>query len=270
MLKFYISLLMMISIFTHASESFIPDESFKKKVELLLPQSHVKAFSYSKTKFGFITIGVVTQQFKKEVYYTDIDASFLMRGLLVDTESGEMLSQRHTNEIELDLTDMANDWESAKGVSQGQGDDVIYVLVDANCGYCHKTYTDMQAALKSSSNNVRVKWIPLAMLGNDSFEKAHVLTSQNDDIESLELLDQFMKRQGDVSQMPVTPVGKEALHNNQLLSKKYGFNGVPIVISRINDNWELHNGYPGPKFFEQLKSENVASIMVKETDSGGN
>lgn len=263
MLKKIILTLCLFPTVVFANETFVPSDEFKETIETYLTPSFVNTVSYFKADLGFVGVGVVTNQYKKMVFYTDEKASFLINGDLINTTSGEQLSAKYSNQIKLDLNDIANEFDSAKGFTQGEGENIVYVVVDANCGYCHKTYEAFQAQLAKSSQNLKIKWVPVGFLGEDSLNKGNIMASANSNEEGLSLLSDFMSRKSAKANNAVTAEGQALLSNNALIMKKYGYNGVPLVVSKLDGEWSISNGLPRPYYFSKLSTATETANVVK-------
>mgnify|MGYP006142764171 CR=1 FL=1 len=269
MLKKIILTMSLLPSLVFANETFVPSVEFKKTIATYLTPSFVKTATYFKAELGFIGVGVVTNQYKKMVFYTDETASFLINGNLINTSSGEQLTAKYNSEIALDLSDIANEFEGAKGFVQGQGENTVYVVVDANCGYCHKTYQSFQAQLAKSNKNLKIKWVPVGFLGEDSLNKGNIMASATDNDEGLALMKDFMSRSSAKPNSAVTAEGQAMLSNNALIMQKYGYNGVPLVVSKVDGEWFLFNGLPRPNYFaklsETIERADVAKNNIPET-----
>lgn len=268
MFKKIILALSLLPALVSANEAFEPSDEFKKTIETYLTPSFVKTATYFKADLGFVGVGVVTNQYKKMVFYTDESASFLINGNLIDTSSGEQLTAKYNSEIELDLSDIAGEFEGAKGFTQGEGENTVYVVVDANCGYCHKTYQSFQEQLAKSNKNLKIKWVPVGFLGEDSLNKGNIIASASNNEDGLALMEDFMSRKPAKPNSPVTAEGQANLTDNALIMQKYGYNGVPLVVSKVDGEWFIFNGLPRPNYFaklsETLKTSEVASNVSAE------
>jgi protein-disulfide isomerase len=266
MLKKTLLALTLIPSLVLANEAYEPTESFKKTIETYLTPTFVKSISYFETDLDFIGVGVVTQQYKKMVFYTDDKASFLINGNLINTKSGEQLTAKYNEQIEIDLTDIAGDFEAAAGFTQGEGDNTVYVVVDTNCGYCHQAYKSFQQRLAKSNKNLKIKWVPVGFLGQDSSNKGNILASAQSNEEGLALLDDYMNRKPAKRTSSVTAKGQDDLIQNGLIMKKYGYGGVPLVISHVDDEWFIFNGNPRANYFAKL-DESLKAKKVATTDT---
>lgn len=50
----------------------------------------------------------------------------------------------------------------ATWVAQGQGQRIIYIIVDPNCGYCQLLYKNLQPFI--ASHNLQLRWILVAIV----------------------------------------------------------------------------------------------------------
>jgi protein-disulfide isomerase len=156
--------------------------------------------------------------------------------------------------------------DAIPAVVQGESDDnVIYAVIDANCGFCHRTYSSIANHFASGEfDNVEVRWIPVGFLGEDSKNKAFTLASliEAQPQEAEVFLSKIMTRQ-----TPSTPDGLIVKRDNvvaaEKLMREYGFSGVPFVLMRNGDNWKMNPGMPQKEFFTQ-------NLITTQTDSLGN
>ena len=182
------------------------------------------------------------------VLYTDKQGDFILSGAMVSTTTTENLTQRFTDEIEIDLSGIGVELEALKSISEGEGDNVIYAIVDTNCGYCRRTFNSMKTVHEQNVKNLRVEWIPVG--GNDA--KLFGVDDEN----QINALEKALNRQ-DFSQMYEIDTSKvegerENVEDNGLWMNKMGYRGVPIVISNIEGKWNVREGAPPNNFYSEL------------------
>lgn len=246
-----------LSFSSVALEYIHPETSFTSKVERLLA-GNAKKIDYFEADFGFTGIGVITKQHRKMVFYTNDKAEFLLSGVLLDTKSSENLSTTYSNELEMDLGDIPTEIAQLEGVTQGEGTDEIYAVIDVNCGFCHVTWKEIQKIYAMNPDaNIKVHWIPVGFLGSDSISKAQALAGNLNNENAFELLEAGMSREAVPATMEEMVKGESIIQVNEAFMKKHNFGGVPLVISKIDGKWNLDSGRPGPKFFQNLTNKNL-------------
>ena len=66
----------------------------------------------------------------------------------------------------------------ATWVAQGQGQRIIYIIVDPNCGYCQLLYKNLQPFI--ASHNLQLRWILVAIVDPTSLGKAAAILQAKD------------------------------------------------------------------------------------------
>jgi len=251
----------LLSFTSMAVEFFEPKPEFKTKVDKLVA-SNAKSIKYFKADHGLTGIGIVTPQYRKMVFYTNDNADYIISGVLIDTESVENLTNKYSADLEVDLTDIRKDLSSLNGITQGEGQDEIYAVVDVNCGYCHKLWAQIQSIYNDNPGaNLKVHWIPVGFLGADSLSKAQSIASETDNKSAFNMLKSGMARQPINISPELKLVGQERLKVNDGFMRKHRFGGVPLVVSKIDGRWDIN---PSQKLYSQLKQKNK-SVPISVT-----
>jgi len=100
-----------------------------------------------------------------DIFYTDVDGSFLIQGVLIDTKSKRNLTEERTEKLNAVAFD-ALPLKDAFTVVRGNGKRKMAVFEDPNCGYCKRFERDLQQV-----NNVTVYMFLYPVLGPDSVDK---------------------------------------------------------------------------------------------------
>jgi hypothetical protein len=238
---------------TLALEEFTPDKSIESKVTKLLG-SNARSTTFFNAEHGLTGIGVVGQDFRKMVFYTNENADFLISGVMIDTKTNENLSNKYSMDLKLDLGDIPKQLEALSGVVQGDGDNEVYAIIDLNCGYCHKTWEQMQQVYSKFDNpNLKVTWIPVGFLGSDSIAKAHAIAGSDDTLQAFEKLQAGMQRKTVDASLAEKEAGRKRVSINGDFMKSLNFGGVPVVIAKVDGEWDIHSGMPPPAFFQSLE-----------------
>lgn len=123
----------------------------------------------------------------------------------------------------------------------------IVVLYDANCGFCKLLHKMVNPAVEAGE--LRVRYVPVAILGGDSDKKgAGLLAADN----AKEAADAVVDGTAQLSTDKAL-LGKVA--NNTKLMQKYGFNGTPVVLykNKADDTLVVSPGLPSAvEMFGQL------------------
>lgn len=72
-----------------------------------------------------------------------------------------------------DNNSVLKDAQEASWIAQGSGKQIVYVIFDANCPYCHVFYKESQSHLKDA----QFRWIPVGLLADTSAGKAAAMLS---------------------------------------------------------------------------------------------
>lgn len=256
----------LLSFSTMAVEFFTPEPVFIAKVEKLVG-SNAQNIKYFKADYGLTGIGVVTPKYKKMVFYTNDSADYIVSGVLIDTQTVENMTLKYSQDLDVDLTGITSDLEGLNHITQGNGEDVIYAVVDVNCGYCHQLWSEIQSIYKANPTaNLTVHWVPVGFLGEDSLNKAKSIASIEDNKSALDMLTKGMNRES-LSSTPADKLrGQERLKVNSNFMQKNSFGGVPLVVSNIDGKWDISTGNPGKTFFNALKLKNKPTPILVSND----
>lgn len=228
-----------------------PSTEVVKKITPLFDKQ-AQSIRYFNAPDNLMAVGVVTNTFKKQVYYTNQNGDFVMSGRLYETDSKLMHDQLVKSELKVLLPEeFTNSIETAPSFSFGKGEQVIYAVVDANCGYCKRFHQTITKKIETGElANVQVKFIPVGALGQDSTNKAKAILSLPND-------EQFKAWEAAVNRQPISMTTTE--QGAKLFEKTQGFfrsqsifGGVPFVITRVNGDWMLSNGDPNNQFYSNL------------------
>jgi thiol:disulfide interchange protein DsbG len=74
-------------------------------------------------------------------------------------------------------------FEKSAGFVEGSAGPLITAFIDLNCGYCSRLWRQLRAPL--AGGQLRVRWVPVAVLAPDSAGKAAALLQQSDPIQAL-------------------------------------------------------------------------------------
>lgn len=241
-----------------------PNEYIVNKVTPMFSRQS-QSIRYFEAPDDLIALGVVSNRFQKQVYYTNQTGDYVLSGRLFDVKTKSFHQERILSELNIQLpNEFTEALETSPGFSYGKGSHTLYAVVDTNCGYCKRFHQNVIAKIDSGTlPDVQVKFIPVAALGQDSESKAKAILS-------LPESEQFEAWQSAVHREPInlatTSEGIENFNKAQAFFRAQNiFSGVPFVVSKVNDGWHVSNGNPNPGFFSTL----TQSISETATASAG-
>ena len=153
-----------------------------------------------------------------EIYYTDADGNFLIKGDLIDTKLRRNLTEERVeklNAINFDALPL----KDAFTIVRGNGKRKLAVFEDPNCGYCKRFERDLQKV-----DNVTVHMFLLPILGPDSAEKSKNVWCAKD--KGKAWLDWMVRE----AAPKAANCDTTALERNVEFSRKYKINGTPTLV----------------------------------------
>lgn len=176
---------------------------------------------------GFVVKEVRTNT--TTVVFVSNDGSYTFSGMLLDKEGANLTAKYHEEYVpKPDYTPAFKAFSAggeATGVVVGSEAAKAEVIVafDANCGYCKLMHKLVKPAV--DAGELRVRYIPVAILGSDSDIKAAGLLASKD---AKALVDNIAGGGTADYSNDKALLGKVA--NNTRLMQKFGFNGTPVVM----------------------------------------
>lgn len=181
---------------------------------------------------------------KNVILYSTADGEGLVAGMLMD-KSGKNLSAEYseTHIPEKDYSVALTEFKEAPHVSDGvdTAPAEMVIAFDPNCGYCKLMHKLVDPAVKAGE--LKVRYVPVAILGGDSgIKAAGLLASKN----GPEALNKAVLGQAETSSDRALMAQVDA--NTQLM-RKHGFNGTPAILYSVkNANGDqtvyVSNGVP--------------------------
>ena len=153
-----------------------------------------------------------------EIYYTDAEGNFLIKGDLIDTKLRRNLTEERVeklNAINFDALPL----KDAFTIMRGNGKRKLAVFEDPNCGYCKRFERDLQKV-----DNVTVHMFLIPILGPDSAEKSKNIWCAKDKGKAWQ---DWMVREA--APKPAS-CDTTALERNVEFSRKYKINGTPTLV----------------------------------------
>lgn len=159
---------------------------------------------------------VVTKNY--DIYYTDLEANFLLNGDLIDTRTLKNQTEASMDKLLMVAFDKlpVND---AFTIVRGDGKRKLAVFEDPNCGYCKHFEAELQKV-----DNITVYLYLLPLLGPDSVEKSKNIWCSKDRAKTWQ--DWMLKNQP----APAAQCDTSALARNVELAKKHRLTGTPTLV----------------------------------------
>lgn len=169
----------------------------------------------------------------RRLFYILPDGKHMVVGTIFDATGGDVTSNDMSRAsigaaAGGDATVAADSqlWERAgqtRYIAEGTGENVVYVIFDPNCPYCHKLWEVIRPAV--ASGRTQVRWIPAAILAASSKNLAAAIYESKDPARAL----------GDLQSGKLTPVTvsvdvEKALDESLQLLRSTGYTGVPTVL----------------------------------------
>lgn len=255
------TLLSLVSFAVSAQEPVAPNEQLLSKINPLL-NSQAITIDYFKAPADKIAIGVVTKGFDKRIYYTSNEGSYLMSGMMFDVENKQSVNDLIMPQINIPLSPEATDsLTELDTITVGDGEDDIYAFVDLNCPFCHRFFNDISARLASGQLNATVHYIIVNQQVPSYKDTAAQILAQSSEKRLRQLSLGMQKLPLSLSEVEGT-IGHEKLQKNQAAFRKFSMaGGVPFVVGKYGDKWDISKGVPRPIFYANFTSDpNVPAV----------
>lgn len=190
---------------------------------------------------------------KQVVIYTSADGSVMLAGMLLD-KTGKNLTAEYTEQFVAppDYTAALADFNKAASVMVGKSSAKaeLTVAFDPNCGFCKILHRLLEPAV--TAGEVKVRYVPVAILGADSDRKAAAMLESKDVLGDVTTLST-----GGQAKLSTNPALLAKVQENTQLMRKHGFNGTPAVLYKTKAKGDetvfVSNGVPNMnELFERL------------------
>jgi len=170
---------------------------------------------------------------KHVIVYTTGDGQLLIAGMALDASGRNVTSMYAEEHIPApDHTPAFNAFTSADTASVTLGSDKapaeITVLFDPNCGFCKIMHQLIKPAVEAGE--LRVRYVPVAILGGDSDRKAAALLTTKDPMKMADALVAGTSKELNSDTTVLAKVGR-----NTNMMREHGFNGTPAVFYKAKD-----------------------------------
>ena len=204
---------------------------------------------------------------QKMIIYVGGDGDFAFFGNIISAE-GKNLSKAYQEKyiVSMQAVEAYPDLAATNYFTQGSDSapHKAYILMDPNCGYCHKLYFDLKPLVKA--NKIQIRWVPVGIMRQDSLAKVAKLLSAKNSAQALKWLDQgeisFNNATEESGVTPLDPAStnpmvtnafRKSSENNAFFSK-HSFYATPMVLYLDKQGKpSLLPGYPnGPEALNKL------------------
>ena len=244
-----------------------PSAELAQKVQQVLG-NNAQSVTYFDTGFNNLTaVTIVSKQMKKHTFFTNDEGSYFLAGNLIDGANQRNLTANFEARVNIEFPeDLKQRIASLPAVVQGEGGtNVVYAVIDHNCGFCHRKYQNVQQYYAEGAfDNVEVRWIPVGFLGQDSQTKAFAMSTliDSDHAQASQFLASTMRKQS-----PAIPqdllIQRDGVMAAEKMMRDYGFGGVPFVLMKdANDNWTMSSGLPQRAFFASVMNQSPPESSV--------
>ncbi len=162
------------------------------------------------------------------IVYTPPGGEVAIAGNMLDAKGMNLTKQymeQHAPKPDYDK--MWGELEKSSWVAEGPKDakSVIYVFKDANCGFCHLAWKALQPYEKVG---LQVRWVPVAFLAPDSYDKGAALLTAKNPEDAIEALHE--KWGSKVTLPQASKDARAKLDANNKLMNAWGFRGTPATL----------------------------------------
>lgn len=115
--------------------------------------------------------------------------------------------------------------EKLRWIAEGNSKRVVYVFFDPNCPYCKRLWASLRTAVEK--NQVQVRWLPVAILRDDSKALAAAVYDAKRPSEALQQMANYQ-----LQPVRISDEVNKNLAFNLLLLRDTGYTGVPTILYR--------------------------------------
>lgn len=246
-----------IGLAAHAATATTPGQPYKGELPAVLQFAKGSGLEiYNKFPAqGGLDGWVVKDQGsgKQVVIYTSADGNVMLAGMMLD-KSGKNLTAEYTEQFVAppDYSAALADFNKAASVMIGKSSAKaeLTVAFDPNCGFCKVLHRLLEPAV--NAGEVKVRYVPVAILGADSDRKSAALLESKDVMGDVSTL-----ATGGKAPLSTKPELLAKVQENTQLMRKHGFNGTPAVLYTAkvkgSETVFVSNGVPNmTELFERL------------------
>lgn len=204
-----------------------------------------------------------------EIVYTTADGKYLLAGRILDVRRQD-LSAAYSQAM-IPKIDLAPFWpkvERSAYVIEGaqRPKAIVYAFMDPNCIYCHLMWKAVQPY---ESKGLQIRWIPVAILKQDSGGKAAALleaTNPTGAMHDLQTKYQESSESGGLKPIRPTPTVDAKIRSNGDLMQAMGFYGTPAMIYQDTATGEVVANVGMPRISTIAKILGIPELPVTERE----
>lgn len=194
-----------------------------------------KKFQITDNLNGF----AMTMGADQRVIYATADGQYMFSGALLNNSSKNMTKEYEKKYLpKPDYTSAVPALETSAGflTHDKDADRTMYVLHDANCPYCKRAFDQIMS--KDHKPGVKVKWIPVAALGQNSLQKGAALLSSIDPV----LMQRDFDKGRELNKLEIGGAKKynQKVSDNTKLLGLIGASGTPAMVV-VNKDKEIES-----------------------------
>ncbi|CCN40201.1 exported hypothetical protein [Vibrio nigripulchritudo FTn2] len=236
---------------THTYVSLEPVPEVKEKIMNLVGEFVTKV-TFFEGPYDLIAMHMVTKAGQTVAGFTNQDAEYIMAGSLVDINDRTQHHLIVSDLIKPDFSDVVKGLEGLPFASVGDGSELIHVVVDVNCPYCHQTYEDMNKLIETNPGTYQVRYYAVGFLGADSTQKAERLAGIPPSQRNTAFNNLMTDRYHNLGAYEFTP--NDGNQKVTEFMRKNSFSAVPVVISEAHGKVLVETGKPPGEFYRKLNS----------------
>ena len=157
---------------------------------------------------------------RKDVFYTDAEGSYLIRGPLYDVEKGTNLTEQVLTQLNRLNAEEMKQLEALVAFTAGTGPKVVYFVTDPQCPYCERGLKILKGLIDQGKLTVKFVLYPLAMHEGADKQCISIIC----DSKGLEGLESQYKSENQC------PEGREKVVNAVSFFKEKGIAGTPAYF----------------------------------------
>ncbi|MGA7799860.1 MAG: thiol:disulfide interchange protein DsbG [Gammaproteobacteria bacterium] len=216
---------------------------------------------------GGMTAYVVSIQGEHHIIYVTPDHKHAIVGTMLDAD-GTNLTQSQLSEY-VPKPDYAGMWQAAEQaawVAEGAKSpkNVVYVMADPHCPYCHAFWLASQPYEKAG---LQVRWIWVAYLRQDSAAKVAAILEAKSPVAAMRRHEETFSHGGIAPLDNPAPQILAKIKANTALMEQFGVQGTPAILYKDSDGTpQLVVGMPSlndlPQMF-QLPAQKIDDPALK-------
>lgn len=240
----------------HSAPKILQGEALVKKVLESTPNVKGKLiiqkhFLVNKSILGFVLADKATPEQPLGILYTDRSGTYLINpATTINADKQTLYAYGFAHYIESSAAKAAlKNIQATHYVTQGKDNapHKIWIVVDPNCIFCHKTFEAMQPLVQAG--DVQIRWVILGFLKPSSADKAKAILGAQDPLKALEENEaKFDSKQEEGGIQPLKTISSKVtalFEDNMKFAQQLTTLATPTFIFKSNDIARMKQGYPG-------------------------